>query len=126
MIESIGWTRTDHSICVTCKSKFFHDKWRETIPKKEILLSPPLDEAISSTSFINIPVPEETPRVVRSSSRKRNSYETNRNVEEEKKCIICNSVKKDKKGRIVPVTIITLKDKGNPEHLAEATLLRYA
>ena len=64
---------------------------------------------------------------LRSSSRKRCRYETNRLNDDEKKCIICNGDKTDKKGHLLPVVIITLRPEGTDTvHLAEQTLLKFA
>ena len=68
---------------------------------------------------------EAPPVVIIKSSRKRLSYETDRNDDEKASCIICNEEKKEK-GRTVPITVITLQDEETKKHYAEETLLKYA
>ena len=104
----VDWSNNEYFVCNPCYSTFYHDHYLKTLPEIETecpqeppssQLSPTVDDSASSSSIISKPL--------RSSSRKRSSYETNREVAEEKICIICNSVKKDK-GRIIQPTIISL------------------
>ena len=133
----VDWLNDDYFLCNSCHSTFYHENHMQTFPQIESLKSespqetetspllPSVDESASSSST------NPTPLLRRSSSRKRLSSDTNKDVDEngkkkkENACIICNSVKKDDKGRIIQPTIITLR-RDDGDHLAEETLLRFA
>ena len=72
------------------------------------------------------PPPPLQPTPSRSSSRKRCTYETDRYEEGKKQCIICCSVKKDAKGKTIPVNLITLRSTETNSHLAEEKLVKFA
>ena len=76
-----------------------------------------------TTPSPDIPPPPQLP--VRSSARKRCAYETRRDIEGKRHCIICCERKNDTKGRLVPVTIITLRSMESNKHLTEETLKKF-
>jgi len=80
---------------------------------------------LPETPTVQDPVPEAPPisatsesdeiedsiaTVQRRSSRKRQSYDTQRDDDEEMECVICKTDKRDGKGRKIPITLITLRD----------------
>ena len=115
----VDWTGAgDMFCCRSCYSMFFKEGYLQNQkPLEENVFE---DEGPSELT----PPPQTPPPVsIRSSLRKKISYETQRDCEEKKQCVICCTVKKDTKGRIIPVTIITLRNVESKKHVAEETLV---
>ena len=122
VFNKVDWSQPSITQCDSCRRQFHSDSFMGSQEK----------QVEESTSTVTSPI--TTPTLVaasdavpaRYSSRKRCSYDTKRDVEEEKKCIICKTTKKDGKGRNIPVTLITLRDAKDNDHVAEKTLLEFA
>ena len=113
----------DIFVCASCRSMFFKEDYLKA-------QNPTAEQDMDSienqmtTSSPDIPPPPQLP--VRSSARKRCAYETRRDIEEKRQCTICCETKKDAKGRLVPVRIITLRSMETNKHLAEETLKKFS
>ena len=124
--DKVDWSRGNFFVCGTCRRTFFDDNVKNACQYQI--------EPSTSSNTSHITISDETDDLktedgnsfCRRSSRKRQSYEAKRDVNME--CVICKSVKKDKKGRILPVTIITLRDVCDPSkaHIAERTLEQFS
>ena len=98
-----------------CKGKFFKTEFlNNQEPITTVTNATPAETEVETTPENNCEIPD-----VRKSARKQYKYESSWKEEEKKRCIICNEDKKEK-GRLIPLTTISIVDK------AEETLEEYA
>ena len=112
---TLDWYRTnDFKTCVNCRGTFAHEAYLAGKEKESKIECVDNTQSTSNHSEGSVSA-EALPVVIRKSSRKRLSYETDRNDDEKASCIICNEEKKEK-GRTVPITVITLQDEETKKH----------
>ena len=118
--KRVDWTMVDMFCCRSCYSMFYKEDYLKCQKQLEEIVE---NTVVPSPPELTTPSP---PVPVRSSTRKRCTYETQRHDEIKKQCIICLAKKKDSKSKLIPVTIITLQDTDTKIHQAEETLLKFA
>ncbi len=129
--NKINWARKDFAQCRTCRGSFFDDHIKDSQKKlpETPTVQDPVPEAppISATSESD-EIEDSIATVQQRSSRKRQSYDTQRDDDEEMECVICKTDKRDGKGRKIPITLITLRDvnDSNKIHIAEKTLVQFS
>ena len=123
VIKNVPWNSTDTMrACSSCYSTFFKEDYLNeqdfiTEPPTKPISPPILKTPSPTTSKVNAPR--------RSSQRQKLTYSTDRERKEKTTCIICYKIKRNK-GRLVPVTIITLRSNDSKKHFAENSLKYFA
>ena len=110
------------------KLKSFASEWKQLDhPYNQVIaradwsiLADTVESIIIDQASTSSKIPERT---IRTSTRKNMVYPDA--VANKKCCIICNK-KKKQKGRMVPLTLITLRENDTKKHKAEETLLMFA
>ena len=110
--KHVKWTLLDEGNEIwahkQCKGKFFKDNYlskQTSLPTNEESVSNDIDGEIESSSSSIANTPD-----IRQSSRKKYTYESSWKDKEIMKCIICNEEKR-KKGRPLPLTVISVTEK---------------
>ena len=128
----VDWSRNSFSSYGKCRRRFFDGRDQDSCRKiphaatAECNMSDNLPSASASSETESEHTYEET---VRRSSRKRNSYDSKGDaIAETTPCIICKTIKKDRKGRDIPVTLICVRPENEQDrpHLAAQTLIKFA
>ena len=120
----VDWSRTDDMFCCrSCYSMLFKEGYLQSQkPSGENVIENEVARPSELTTS-----PQAPPSVsICYRTRKRFSYETQRDSEDKKQCIICCTAKKDTKGKCIPVKIITSGNVQPKKHNTEETLLKFA
>ena len=122
--KRVDWSSKEMYSCRTCYSMFFKEEY---LKGQDLLLEKKNESRTDEDrEEVNTSSDSPAPLELRSSSRNRLSYETQKDVPEKMRCIICCSTKNNKKGKTVPVTSISLRSISSKKHVAEDTLLKFA